>query len=154
MLIEEARRLGVENAVKITGWLGETEAWDHVRAADVCVSPYLPIPILRSTSPTKLVEYMALERPVVANTHPEQSEILHRSGAGLLCEWDETEFAAAITYLLEQPDEAAERGRAGRMFVEQYRTNEHMADLVESTYRRVLDSSFPAQPNKASIEGR
>lgn len=148
-LLEEARRLGIAHAITITGWLDETEAWNYVRAADVCVSPYLPIPILRSTSPTKLVEYMALGRPVVASAHPEQSEVIESSGAGLISEWNEAEFAAAILYLLEHPDEAADMGRAGRAFVERYRTHERMADLVENTYRRVLASSLPAQPDEA-----
>lgn len=142
-LTDEARRLGVEHAVTITGWLDEPRAWDYVRAADICVSPYAPIPLLLSTSPTKLIEYMALGRPVVASTHPEQTPILRDSGAGLLADWDEDEFAVAILHVLAHPDEAAEMGRAGRRFVERFRTHRRMADLVEETYFRVLSTDQP-----------
>ncbi len=72
----EAERLGIADRVTITGWLPMPEAWQHVRRAALCVSPYLPVPILRSTSPTKLIEYMALGKPVVANDHPEQAAVL------------------------------------------------------------------------------
>lgn len=142
-LIEEARRLGVSHAVTITGWLDEARAWDYTRAADVCVSPYAPIPVLRSTSPTKLIEYMALSRPVVASVHPEQTPILRDSGAGLLADWNEDEFAAAIVHVLRHPDDAAEMGRAGRRFVERFRTHRRMADLVEETYARILSTDHP-----------
>src|SRR5690606_33745762 len=121
-------------------WLDEVRAWDYARAADVCVSPYAPIPVLRSTSPTKLIEYMALGRPVVANPHPEQTPILRDSAAGLLADWNEDEFAAAIVHVLEHPAEAAAMGRAGRRFVERFRTHRRMADLVEETYARVLST--------------
>jgi glycosyltransferase involved in cell wall biosynthesis len=137
-LRREAQRLGLSDALEITGWLPMQRGWDYVRAADVCLSPYLPIPILRSTSPTKLVEYMALGRPVVANDHPEQSLVLKQSGAGLVTPWVEQSFAEAVIHLLLHEEEARAMGRAGRAFVEQYRTHTRMADLVESRYRAVL----------------
>src|SRR6185295_7446036 len=67
----ESERLGVRDRVEITGRLPRPQALRRIAAADVCVSPFFPTPILNSTSPTKLVEYMALQRPVVANDHPE-----------------------------------------------------------------------------------
>ncbi len=38
--------------------------------------------ILRAASPTKLVEYMAMGKAVVANDHPEQKRVIEESGAG------------------------------------------------------------------------
>ena len=60
LLVEEARRLGVINSVVFIGHLPQAEAWRYVQEANICVSPFYPIPILNSTSPTKLVEYMKL----------------------------------------------------------------------------------------------
>ncbi|HEX5049940.1 MAG TPA: glycosyltransferase [Gammaproteobacteria bacterium] len=138
MLRREAERLHVEHAVRITGWLPMPVAWAHVRRSAVCVSPYLPVPILKSTSPTKLVEYMALGKPVVANDHPEQSEVIAQSGAGLLCAWDDEQFAAAIVELLGDPERAAAMGLAGRAFVTARRTHWAMVDLVAERYRDAL----------------
>jgi glycosyltransferase involved in cell wall biosynthesis len=138
LLRREAERLGVAHAVTITGWLPMPVAWAHVRRCAVCVSPYLPVPILKSTSPTKLVEYMALGKPVVANDHPEQSEVIAQSGAGVMCAWDEEEFARAIVDLLEDPERAAAMGRAGRAFVAARRTHWAMVDLVAECYREAL----------------
>jgi glycosyltransferase involved in cell wall biosynthesis len=143
LLWSEADRQGVRESVTITGWLPMPVAWSYVRSAAVCVSPYYPVPILRSTSPTKLVEYMALGKAVVANDHPEQADVVKRSGAGLLCAWDEDEFAAAIVRLLEDPARTAAMGRAGRDFVARYRTHWAMVDLVVSRYREALAARSP-----------
>jgi glycosyltransferase involved in cell wall biosynthesis len=137
-LEREAQRLGLTEAVTITGWLPMPKAWEIVRAAAVCVSPYYPTAILRSTSPTKLVEYMALGKAVVANAHPEQSDVVERSGCGLVCPWGEREFADALIDVLLRPASAETFGRAGRRFVETERTHTAMVDLVTATYREVL----------------
>jgi glycosyltransferase involved in cell wall biosynthesis len=113
-------------------------AWKMAEGAAVCVSPYYPTAILQSTSPTKLVEYMALCTPVVANSHPEQSDIVARSGCGIVCGWGEEEFADAIVTVLSSPTRAAAMGAAGRRFVETERTHSVMVDLVLERYRNVL----------------
>ncbi len=152
LLRREAERLGIGANVTITGWLPTPEAWQHVRRAALCVSPYLPVPILRSTSPTKLIEYMALGKPVVANDHPEQAEVLRQSGAGLVCSWNEQEFAAAMLELLKDPARAAQMGAAGRRYVAEHRTHWAMVDLVAGRYRKHL--SEPPKPPKPRLFAR
>jgi glycosyltransferase involved in cell wall biosynthesis len=138
LLRREAERLGIGGSMTITGWLPMPEAWDHVRRASVCVSPYSPVPILRSTSPTKLIEYMALGKAVVANDHPEQADVLRDSGGGIVCAWDEREFAAAIIELLRDPQRCAQMGAAGRRYVAEHRTHWAMVELVCGRYQRYL----------------
>jgi glycosyltransferase involved in cell wall biosynthesis len=152
LLRREADRLGIGANVTITGWLPMREAWQHVRRAALCVSPYLPVPILRSTSPTKLIEYMALGKPVVANDHPEQADVLHASGAGVVCAWDEQEFAAAIVELLKAPERCKKMGAAGRSYVAEHRTHWAMVELVAGRYRQHLRE--PPKPPKPKILAR
>ena len=152
LLRREAQRLGIAANVNITGWLPMPEAWQHVRRAALCVSPYLPVPILRSTSPTKLIEYMALGKPVVANDHPEQAEVLRQSGAGLVCGWSEHEFAAAMLELLKDPARAAQMGAAGRRYVAEHRTHWAMVELVAGRYRQHLPE--PPKPPKPRLVAR
>jgi len=141
LLRSEADRLGISRNVTITGWLPMPEAWQQVRRATLCVSPYLPVPILRSTSPTKLIEYMALAKPVIANDHPEQADVLRESGAGLVCGWNEQEFAAAMIELLLDPARRARMGAAGRRYVAEHRTHWAMVELVLARYRKHLRAS-------------
>jgi glycosyltransferase involved in cell wall biosynthesis len=134
---EEARRLGVEHAVTITGFLPRDQALKSIEEADLCLSPFRPTPILNSASPTKLVEYMAMAKPVVANDHPEQRLVLAESGGGISVPYQEEAFAQAIVTLLNDPEGAADMGRRGRRYVEQWRTYARLAALVEKEYLRV-----------------
>lgn len=134
VLKKEAMNLGIQNAVVFTGFLPMKEAWNYVNQANVCVSPFYPTPILNSTSPTKLVEYMAMGKPVVANDHPEQEMVISESGGGICVPYDENSFARAIITLLKHPSRALQMGLNGRRYVEKYRTYQVIADLVEKTY--------------------
>ena len=151
-LHREAERLGISRNITITGWLTMPEAWQHVRRAAVCVSPYDPVPILRSTSPTKLIEYMGLGKAVVGNDHPEQADVLHESGGGIVCGWDEQEFAAAIIELLKDPQRCRQMGADGRRYVAEHRTHWAMVDLVCNRYHRHLRGL--AKPRKSRLFAR
>ncbi|HEX7035350.1 MAG TPA: glycosyltransferase [Pseudomonadales bacterium] len=134
----EVRRLGLEDAVEITGFLPLEEAWRHVEAADVCFSPYYPIPVLQSTSPTKLIEYMAMAKCIVANDHPEQTPIMAESGVGRTIPWDEAAFADAVLELLDDPEAACRRAARGPDWVRRHRTYDVIAAAVDARYQELL----------------
>lgn len=136
-LLDEASRLGVSSALILVGQLPRQEALKYVREASVCVSPFHPSGILNSTSPTKLVEYMAMGKAVVANDHPEQRRVIEESGAGRCVSWDEHEFAEAIVGFLRAPEECESMGRKGRRYVEEHRSYEKIAGFVEKELARV-----------------
>lgn len=138
ILIDEAKKLGMIDSVIMTGFLPMEEAWEYVRKADVCVSPFYPTFILNSTSPTKLIEYMAMGKAVVANDHPEQRLVLEESSAGLCVRYDEDAFSSAIVYLLQNPHKAREMGIRGRRYVEQHRSYKAIADMVDQKYQQIL----------------
>jgi glycosyltransferase involved in cell wall biosynthesis len=137
IILSESERLGLSERVRITGFLPREKALELVAEADVCLSPYYPTPILNSTSPTKLIEYMALGKAVVANDHPEQKLVLNESQAGLCVSWDEKEFSGAIKQILDNPDEKKAMGERGRKYVERKRTYDIIADIVENELLKI-----------------
>ena len=140
IILSESKRLGLSECVEITGFLPRDKALELVAEADVCLSPYYPTPILNSTSPTKLIEYMALGKAVVANDHPEQKLVLEESKAGFCVSWDEKEFAEAIMQILDKPDEKKAMGERGRKYVERKRTYDIIADIVENELLKIKSS--------------
>lgn len=134
---KESLRLGMSPYVIITGFLPRNTALAYVANAEVCVSPFAPSPILDSTSPTKLIEYMAMAKPVVANDHPEQSLVIRESQGGLCVPYCEEAFAEAIIKILKDPQAASVMGQQGRRYVEQRRDYKSIADKVESTYMQL-----------------
>jgi glycosyltransferase involved in cell wall biosynthesis len=140
LLKNAAAQLNIQKNIVFVGQVQHAIALEYVYQANVCVSPFYPTPVLNSTSPTKLVEYMAMARPVVANNHPEQRLVIEESGAGICVPWDETAFADAITALLKSPARADAMGEAGRSYVENNRDYPKIADAVEQRY---LTICFP-----------
>jgi glycosyltransferase involved in cell wall biosynthesis len=136
-----AEKLGIKDSLVITGFLPQDEAMKYVRQAAVCVSPFYPTPVLNSTSPTKLVEYMAMEKAVVASDHPEQRRIIEQSQAGLCVPYREDDFAEAILDLLRSPHKRDEMGQRGRRYVEEYRDYKRIADRLEEKYYQLLDEA-------------
>ncbi len=138
-LRDEARKLGISDAVVFTGFLPFDKAWQYVHRATVCVSPFYPTPILNSTSPTKLVEYMAFSKPVVANDHPDQCKVISESGAGYCVAWDESQFADAIVKIISDPAAAGKMGRRGKEYVEKHRSYRAIAESLDHVYRALCN---------------
>jgi glycosyltransferase involved in cell wall biosynthesis len=137
----EANRLGLSDAVEVTGFLPMEEAWRYVKQADICFSPFQPIPVLLSTSPTKLIEYMAMAKCVVANEHPEQCEVLTESGVGHCVDWDEASFANEVCRLLENPEMAREMAARGPEWVRANRTYDVIGRMVNAQYASIVSPS-------------
>jgi glycosyltransferase involved in cell wall biosynthesis len=140
-LKQEAKRLGVGASVVFVGQLPQAKALQYVRDADVCVSPLYPTPVFNVASPTKLVEYMAMGKAVVANTHPDQQFLIEESGGGYCVPYEEEAFAQAIIALLRAPDMARMMGERGKRFALTHRTYGTIADVVERQMISILASS-------------
>jgi glycosyltransferase involved in cell wall biosynthesis len=137
-LRQEAARLGVLTSVVFVGQLPQPDAMKYVREADVCVSPLYPTPVFNVASPTKLIEYMALGKAVVANTQPEQRMLIEESGGGYCVPYEEDAFAAAILALLHAPELARTMGERGRRYALQHRNYGTIADSVERTMMQII----------------
>ncbi|HEX6994495.1 MAG TPA: glycosyltransferase family 4 protein [Gammaproteobacteria bacterium] len=139
MLELRAAELGVTACVEITGRLPQPDALRRLSKAHVCLSPIPRSPLLDVGSPTKLIEYLALGIPVVANDHPEQRAILRETKAGVCVPWGARHFARAVRWLVARtPDERAAMGRRGRAYVERERTYARIADDVERVWLDVI----------------
>ncbi|MFZ1851377.1 MAG: glycosyltransferase [Nitrosomonas sp.] len=135
---DEAVRLGLMSDITITGFLPMEEAWQLVKQADICFSPIYPSPVFLPASPTKLIEYMAMAKCVVANELPEQCDVMKQSGIGRCVQWNEEAFADEVFYLLEDPERARKMAAKGPDWVRENRTYDVIADCVESEYQKIL----------------
>jgi glycosyltransferase involved in cell wall biosynthesis len=149
VLTREASRLGVSEALVMVGQRPRAVALAYVRDAEICVSPIYRSPIYDCGSPTKLVEYMAMGKAVVANDHPEQLQILNESLAGYCVPWDEDAFAAAIVRLLNDPAEAKRMGERGARYIAQRRRYDVIADVVERELVKLVAPRAGAQSEGA-----
>lgn len=139
-VLDLAAKLQLSNAVTITGFMSMEEAWGKVKCADICFSPFFPTPVLLSTSPTKLIEYLAMAKCVVANEHPEQCRVLLDSQTGCCVPWSAESFADEVCRLLSNPVAAQEMAANGPDWVRTHRAYDVVADRVEAIYRSILNT--------------
>jgi len=145
---QRARDLKLESQVEITGFLTRRAALELIQTADVCVSPFRPCPVLEVASPTKLVEYLALGLPVVANTHPDQSDILEQTRAGVCVPWGARHFARGVHWLSKRNDaELAAMASRGRAWVARNRSYSSIADTFERSCHDTLAEVHPTEAN-------
>ncbi len=134
----EAVRLGISKRVEFTDFLPREKAWQRLAEADVCVSPIRPSPTFDVSSPTKILEYMALGKPSVANDQPDQKRVLEESRAGIAVPWEQEAFADGIERLLRNPSEAVEMGARGPDWVAAHRSYAVIGKRVADAYRQLL----------------
>ncbi|MFG6468782.1 glycosyltransferase [Roseateles sp. BYS87W] len=133
----EVARLGLQAHVHITGWLPPEQVAPLFAQVEVALALMAPDPLLDSTTPTKLVEYLAMQRPVVANDHPDQSDVLAQSGGGLCTPFEPRAYAQAIERLLAEPERAAAMAAAGRAWVLGHRSYDRCAEQLATELRRL-----------------
>ena len=122
-----ARSVGIEDRVRVTGFVSEETAAELIGASDVCAAPYNTDAIgeavldkarrgaLMRGSPLKIYAYMACGRPVVASHFLEAGEHLEAVGAGVAVPPESPEsLAGAILGLLADPTAAQALGERGR----------------------------------------
>ena len=146
-LARRAKQAGMEDHIIWTGWVPIEEAWGYVALSEVGFSPFPRSALLDSSSPTKIVEYLALGLLTVCNDNPDQAAIMQATGAGRCVPYQANTFAQAVIELLEAPEqEKARLVDAGRAWVRANRDYRSIARTVAAAYAEICDSpqSLPA----------
>jgi glycosyltransferase involved in cell wall biosynthesis len=132
---ELSQHYGLCEDITFAGKVPYTSVPEMIAVADICLSPVPPIALYTANSPSKMFEYMSMEKPVVANTGIyEHDAVLAKSGGGVLVPFDAESFADAIIGLLDTPALAADMGRKGREWVINNRSYDTIASRVEKMY--------------------
>jgi glycosyltransferase involved in cell wall biosynthesis len=129
---------GLGHHVLLTGWLPQAAALGYAVRSEVGLSPIPRGALFDVSSPTKLVEYLALGIPGVANDIPDQRHVIEESGAGLCVPMQADAFAEATLRLLREPELAAQCAERGPPWVQAHRTYDILAREVALAYHRIL----------------
>lgn len=127
--------LGLSDYVLFTGWVSKAEVARYITAADICVAPEPSNPYNDRSTAVKVMEYMALRKPMVAFDLPE-----HRFSAQDAAVYahpnDERDFALKIAALMDDPERRQEMGRVGRQRIEEglawSNQEKHLLDVYQS----------------------
>ncbi|WP_137938323.1 glycosyltransferase [Chitinivorax sp. B] len=122
--------LELTNAVTVTGWLSQHQAWQHLCGNVIGLSPVPVNDLYQVSSPTKTIEYLALGVPAVVTPIPDQRTVIEESGAGLCADMTEIDFANAVSELLDSPEKRYAMAVNGIDYVRRTRTYEGSSKLI------------------------
>jgi len=99
-----------------------------------------PILAYEVSSPTKVVEYLSIGLPVVANSEiKDQEYIISESGGGLTSAYDSKGIADRIVQMLGNRENLVNMGKKGKEWVRRHRNYEGLAGELTDFYRERLD---------------
>jgi len=111
-----ARELNLEGYVELTGYVSEEDLMSNLSAADICVDPDPSSPLNDVSTWIKIMEYMALGKPIVTYDLKE-TRYSAQDAALYVKPNNELEFAEGIARLMDRPDLRAQMGEYGRQRV-------------------------------------
>ncbi|PKQ14972.1 MAG: glycosyltransferase WbuB [Actinobacteria bacterium HGW-Actinobacteria-7] len=133
-----AAELDVEEYVTFTGWVFEPNLLSrYLRSADVCVAPDPKTPLNEVSSFMKIMDYMAVARPIVAFDLAE-TRVSAGDAALYAAPDDVDDFAAKISELLDDPQEREELGQIGRRRIEESLSWTHQEAALLAAYEVVF----------------
>ncbi len=132
-----SRKLGLEDCVEFTGRVSDHDLWEILGTADVCVNPDRANEMNDKSTMNKILEYMALGKPIVQF---DLTEGRYSAGdASLYARPDDVaDFARKLAQLLDDPGLRARMGEVGRNRVEGELAWHHQVPRLLSAYRAAL----------------
>jgi len=147
--------LGLEDTVEFTGRVPDDRLLEILSTADVCVNPDKPCEMNNISTMIKIMEYMALGKPIVQF---DMKEGKYSAGeASLYADNDigVPDFAAKILWLLDHPEERKRMGEFGRLRVEKELAWEYSVEHLLAAYRRAfskrVQQTAPADPGQRLV---
>ena len=125
-----AEELCISDHVFFTGWInGQEQVRSYLNSMDICVAPEPSDPYNRSSTAAKVMEYMAVGKPVVSFDLPEH-HYTAQEAALYARPNDEMDFAGQLALLIDRPDERQRLGEAGLDRIKNVLAWQHQAEAL------------------------
>ncbi|MFD6058906.1 glycosyltransferase family 4 protein [Rhodococcus wratislaviensis] len=136
-MVALSEKLGLTDMVEFTGRVPDEFVQRCLSTADVCLAPDPRNPLNDVSTMNKVVEYMAMGRPLVSFELAE-SRVSAGESAVYAPANDEAAFAAGIDELLRDPQKRHRMGQLGRARVEQQLSWETSRRALTDFYARLF----------------
>jgi glycosyltransferase involved in cell wall biosynthesis len=134
------------NTVNFTGRVSDQELLEILSTADVCVNPDKPCEMNDISTMIKIMEYMALGKPIVQFDLREGKFSAQDAAVYADTQNQVADFAAKIVWLLDNPEERKRMGEFGRDRVEKELAWEYSVQNLLAAYDRAF--------SKRGLQGR
>jgi colanic acid biosynthesis glycosyl transferase WcaI len=116
-IVELAAQRGLAN-IRFLGEQPREQIPTYISTADLCLVLLKKTELFKTVIPTKLLEYMACERPVVAAVDGQTRQIVEQAGAGVFVEPENSvALVNAIIDMAANPERRRQMGINGRRYI-------------------------------------
>lgn len=138
--ISQAQAMGLTEWVDFLGRVDDNTLFEVLSTADVCVNPDRPNEMNDKSTMNKIMEYMALGRPIVQYDLTE-GRVSAQSASVYARNTDHEDFGDKILALLDDPDQRARMAAEGRHRVRQELSWPHEAPKLLHAYQSLSAES-------------
>lgn len=136
-MVELSRQLGIDDIAEFPGRVPDEYVQRCLSTSDVCLSPDPLNPLNNVSTMNKVIEYMAMGRPIVSFDLVE-ARVSAGDAALYVKANDEREFAKAIETLLEDPERRRVMGELGSARVREQLSWDFSRRELVRFYQRLL----------------
>jgi glycosyltransferase involved in cell wall biosynthesis len=137
-LQEMIQRMGLEDTVDFTGRVSDQELIEILSTADVCVNPDRPSEMNDISTMIKIMEYMALGKPIVQFDSKEGRFSAQEASLYASRQDGVVDFADKIAWLLDSPEKRREMGGVGRKRIEEELAWKYSVPNLLAAYQEAL----------------
>ncbi|WSK83857.1 glycosyltransferase family 4 protein [Amycolatopsis sp. NBC_01286] len=138
-MVALSAKLGLANQVEFTGRISDEDLVRYLSTADVCLSPDPLNPLNDVSTMNKVMEYMAMSKPIVS-FELREARVSAGDAAVYAPANDEAEFAVLVSRLLDDPEERVRMGKLGQVRVAGPLSWENSAKALLAAYEHALGS--------------
>jgi glycosyltransferase involved in cell wall biosynthesis len=138
-MVALSAKLGLANQVEFTGRISDEDLVRYLSTADVCLSPDPRNPLNDVSTMNKVMEYMAMSKPIVS-FELREARVSAGDAAVYAPANDETEFAVLVSRLLDDPEERVRMGKLGQARVAGPLSWENSAKALLAAYEHAVKS--------------
>ena len=148
-----AQELGIADYVTFTGRVPDQQLLEMLNTADVCVNPDVANDMNDKSTMNKIMEYMALGKPIVQFDLVE-GKVSAQQASLYALKNDPVDMARKIVELLDDPARREQMGAFGRHRVVNELEWEYEAPKLLAAYARLFPGAAPAASVTLSKDGR
>jgi glycosyltransferase involved in cell wall biosynthesis len=140
------QEMNLSDMVNFTGRIPDQELFEILSTADVCVNPDRPCLMNDISTMIKVMEYMALGKPIVQFDSKEGRFSANEASLYANKEDSVNDFASKILWLLEKPEERRRMGEFGRRRVEEELAWKYSVQNLLAAYQRAFSKRESKSP--------
>ena len=131
------KKFNLGSDVILTGFVKQEKLSEYLSLVDICVSPFIVNNITNRILPTKILEYMACQKPVLSTPLKGTVELLPDESFGIMYS-SQNDFINSLVGLLQDPQKLNKLGTNGLLYIKKNHHWDNLSDQLISIFDELV----------------